>query len=101
MKAELNGLALDMVRTRQEDLLSFEQKWVKLQERISETLPLIPVYTNVYFDFFSRSLHDYQITKSPTWGEAIVSAYMSDMEELSEEEKQEIREELNAAGNQE
>ena len=101
VKEELHRLAQDMVRTEPEDLIGFERKWVKLQEKITETLPLIPVYTNVYFDFFSRSLHDYQITKSPTWGEAIVSAYMSDMEELSEEEKQEIQEELNAAGNQE
>lgn len=94
IRKELFSLAQDMVHTRQEDLLSFEQKWVKLQERITETLSLIPVYSNVYFDFFNRRLHNYQITQSPTWGEAIVSAYMSDKEEINEEELQRIQEQL-------
>ena len=94
IREELYSLAQDMVHTRQEDLLGFEQKWVKLQEKITETLSLLPVYSNVYFDFFDRKLHGYQITQAPTWGDAIVSSYMSDMEEINEEERQRIREQL-------
>ena len=94
IREELYSLAQDMVHTRQEDLLGFEQKWVKLQEQITETLSLLPVYSNVYFDFFDRKLHGYQITQAPTWGDAIVSSYMSDMEEINEEERQRIREQL-------
>ena len=99
MKEELYGMALDMVRTEPEDLLGFEQKWISLQEKITETLPLLPVYTNVYFDFFSRKLHNYRITQAPTWGQAIVSAYMSDMEEIDEAERQRIQEKLDETGN--
>lgn len=95
IKEEVHTLALNMVRTRQEDLLSFERKWVKLQEKITETLPLIPVYSNVYFDFYNRKLHNYVITQAPTWGEAIVSAYMSDTEEINEAERLRIRKQLN------
>lgn len=100
VKEELHNLALDMVRTKQEDLIGFEQKWVKLQEKITETLPLIPVYSNVYFDFFNRRLHNYLITQSPTWGDAIVSAYMSDNEEIDEEERQRIEEQLETINNE-
>lgn len=99
VKEELYGMALDMVRTEPEDLLGFEQKWISLQEKITETLPLLPVYTNVYFDFFSRKLHNYRITQAPTWGQAIVSAYMSDMEEIDEAERQRIQEKLDETGN--
>ena len=92
VKKELFNIARDMVRTEPEDLIGFERKWVRLQERITETLPLLPVYTNVYFDYYSRKLHQYQITQALTWGQAIVSAYMSDMEELNEAEKQQLPE---------
>ena len=70
------------------DLLSFEQKWVALQESITGKLPLIPVYSNVYFDFFTRELHEYSVTEAVTWAEAIVKSYMSDMEELKEGEEE-------------
>lgn len=86
VKEEVYALALDMVRTEPADLIGFMRKWVKLQERITETLPMIPVYTNMYFDFFTRALHDYRIDQAVTWGEAIVKSYMSDIEELAEEE---------------
>ena len=98
VKEELYNMALDMVRTEPEDLAGFERKWVRLQERITETLPLIPVYTNVYFDFFSRRLHNYRITNALTWGQAIVSAYMSDAEEIDEAERQRILEQAEETG---
>ena len=85
VKEELYALARDMVRTEPNDLDSFMEKWVKLQERLTQTLPLIPVYSNTYFDFFTRGLHDYRITEAVTWGEAVVKSYMSDIEILSEE----------------
>lgn len=93
VKEELYRMALDMVRTEPEDLIGFERKWVRLQESITETLPLLPVYTNVYFDFYSRKLHNYRINQALTWGHAIVSAYMSDMEEIDEAEIQQQTEE--------
>lgn len=96
-RAELYQMALDMVRTKPQDVEGFLRKWVKLQERITETLPVIPVYSNVYFDFFSRKLHNYDITSAVTWGEAIVRAYMSDMEEIDEEEAARRRKEIEEA----
>ncbi len=80
VKAELYAMAKDMVRTEPADLLSFMQKWIALQERITETLPLLPVYSNVYFDFFSRELHDYSISQATTWSRAILESYISDAE---------------------
>jgi hypothetical protein len=94
VKAELYELAVDMVRTDPADLLGFMQKWVALQVRITETLPLLPVYSNVYFDFYSRELHDYRITKAITAGEAIVKSYMSDAELLGEDEIEDLQNEM-------
>ena len=49
----------------------------------------------MYFDFFTRALHDYRIDQAVTWGEAIVKSYMSDIEERTEEEKTAEQQELN------
>ena len=46
---------------------------------------MIPVYSNVYFDFYTRVLHDYDINTNPTWARGIVGAYMSDIEDEIEE----------------
>ena len=82
---ELVEMAQEMVRTEPADGAGFLRKWVELQERITETLPLIPVYSNVYFDFFSRELHDYEISRAVTWGEAITASRISDAEDNGEE----------------
>lgn len=81
VKTELYAMALDMVKTEPDDLAGFERKWVALQEKITETLPLVPVYSNAYFDFFSRRLHNYMITDAVTLSEALIVSYMSDIED--------------------
>lgn len=94
VKEELYELAKDMVRTSPNDLEGFMRKWLNVQVRITETLPLIPVYTNTYFDFYKRTLHNYRIERAVTWGEAITKSYMSDIEQMSEEEKEEEQRKL-------
>ena len=85
---ELYEIALDMRRTEPGDTLDYCKKWVAFQERFAEVLPTIPLYSNVYFDFYPRTLHDYEISSNLTWGQAIVKAYLSDVseEDLAEAE---------------
>ena len=74
--AELRDLALEMDRTEPNDTFSYMRKWVGFQERLSETLPILPVYINVYFDFYTRNLHNYWIADHTTWANAIIAARM-------------------------
>ena len=73
--AELYGLSREMIRTDPEDVAGFLTKWVALQERISETLPLIPIYSNMYFDFYTSELRGYSV-QAASWADAILTAYM-------------------------
>ncbi len=86
VKEELYELACRMTRTDPEDTAGFFRKWFRLQQKITETLPLLPVYSNEYYDFFARELHNYRIPEAVTWGEAVVSAWMSDIEENEQAE---------------
>ena len=55
------------------------------QEEFQEEVPMIPLYSNVYFDFYPRVLHDYEVGSNVSWAKAIVSAYLGDAEDLVEE----------------
>lgn len=88
---QLYNLAVDMNRTQPGDLLSYCRKWVAFQERWAQVLPSIPIYSNVYFDFYTPMLQNYLIGSSMTWSQAIVGAYLGELaaqpeeDELSEE----------------
>jgi len=72
---ELYQLAVEMRKTQPGDLYTYVSKWIKFQERYNEVLPAIPVYSNLYFDFYVPELQNYRITSHVTWTQAILSSY--------------------------
>lgn len=92
----LTEAAEDMRKTESGDLLTYCQKWIEYQKRFADVEPMIPVYSNAYYDFYPQVLRKYQITQSITWSEAVIGSYFSDVppaEEVPAEEGQEPAEE--------
>lgn len=89
---KLYQLACDLRQTQPGDVLSYCQKWVALQEHYSELLPTLPVYSNVYFDFYTSRLQNYNVAGDVSWAKAIVGAYLSDVmeEKIAQENELEI-----------
>ena len=83
---QLYDLAVAMRRTEPEKVLEYCQEWIAFEERFAEVLPVIPVYSNVYFDFYPKVLHNYNISSHVSWGQAIVEAYLSDVADEPETE---------------
>ena len=82
--------AHQMCETEPSDALSFVKKWIIFQEKLSDMLPIIPVYSNVYFDYYTSDLTNYDIVKYITWGDAIVpAAYFDVYAAMAEMEAQE------------
>ena len=75
---DLWKMAVDMRRTEPDDLLGYCTKWLAFQKRFAEQLPLLPMYSNVYFDFYPQVLHEYHIAANVSWPEAALGAYLSD-----------------------
>ena len=75
---KLYNLAQSMRSTEPGDLLTYTQRWVAFQEYWTQVLPAIPVYSNVYFDIYSSTLHGYSISQNTTWSRAILGAWLSD-----------------------
>ena len=82
---ELWQRAVNMRKTDPKDIYEYVTKWVSFQERYNEVLPTIPVYSNIYFDFFSDQLQNYYITAHATWPHAILEAYFGEAPEEPEE----------------
>lgn len=76
--ARLYQLAENMNRTQPDDLLGYMVKWLAFQQRFQEVVPMIPVYSNTYFDFYPRALQEYHIASAISWSQAIADASLSD-----------------------
>lgn len=66
------------------DSAEYLSKWVEFENYFTETLPMVPLYSNVYYDFYTDTLHDYYVNDTATWSDAIVQAFMSDPNLLAE-----------------
>ena len=67
-----------MRKTEPGDALGYCTKWVAFQQRWAEVLPAVPVYSGVYFDFFTSKLQNYAIGANISWAQAIVGAYLKE-----------------------
>ena len=96
---ELWEMAVDMRRTEAGDLLSYCRKWLAFQQHIMDTLPMLPIYSNVYFDFYPQVLQEYHIAESISWPQTIVEAFLGDV--VTETEGEEPEAETETAAEQE
>ena len=67
-----------MRETQPGDVLEFVTEWISFMERFNETLPMIPVYSNVYFDIYTPLMQEYYISQNETWGQAIIGAWLGE-----------------------
>ena len=77
--------AVNMRKTDPLDVYDYVAKWISFQERYNEVLPTIPIYSNIYFDFYTTQLQNYWITAHVTWTQAILESYFGESMDLPEE----------------
>ena len=91
---DLYWRAENMRKTEPGDVYDYVSKWISFQERYNEVLPTIPVYSNIYFDFYVPYLQNYYVTAHVTWTQAILEAFWG--QDPVEEEVTEEGDELEA-----
>ena len=74
---KLYELAVQMRKTVPGDLTEYCVRWLNFQNNLMMYAPVIPAYTNDYYDFYVSGLKDYNITSYQTWSKAIVAASLS------------------------
>lgn len=83
----LYEIADKMRHTEPGDYLTYIKHWLAFQERFAELQPAIPIYSNVYFDFYTSLLQNYNISSNVSWGQAIVPAWLGEPAEEPEAEE--------------
>lgn len=73
---KLEGLALSLRNTPPGAQLEFCRKWLDFQTYWNETLPMLPLYSNLYFDFHTSGLQNYRPDAMMNWPTALLYAYM-------------------------
>ena len=86
---ELYQLAVDMRRTEPGATFEYVQKWIRFQERFNKVLPVIPIYSNIYYDFYTQYLQNYRVAAHVTWSQAVLEASFGLEEEETAEEEDE------------
>ena len=75
---KLYRLAVEMRETEPGNATEYVRRWIAFQEQFNETLPMIPLYSNYYYDFYTANLHDYAIEKNISWSTAINAASLAE-----------------------
>lgn len=85
---KLSDLAWEMRKTEPGELLTFLERWIRMQERYNEVLPSMPIYSNIYFDFHTDRLQNYYPNAEYSWPMAILNAFYG--EPAAEEEPEPV-----------
>ena len=75
---ELYEDTVAMRETEPGEVLEYVTEWITFMERFNEVLPMIPIYSNVYFDIYSPLMQEYYISQNESWGQAIIGAWLGD-----------------------
>ncbi len=75
---ELDKLSKEMVKVDPEDRETFKQKFVAFVERWNYLLPDVPLYSNIYHDFYNEKLKDYNINSLVEISKAILYSYVAE-----------------------
>ena len=65
--AELDALAQDLRATPLLNRDLFAQKWLAFQRGFVRALPMLPLYSNTYFDFYTERVVNYEADAYASW----------------------------------
>lgn len=75
---ELEDAAKSMVKLDPQDKDAYKANFVKFVTRWNELLPDIPLYSNIYYDFFNDKLKDYDTNALINISDALLYSYVEE-----------------------
>ncbi|HPF88177.1 MAG TPA: ABC transporter substrate-binding protein [Candidatus Limiplasma sp.] len=71
---ELQELTVQLRETSSTEIETYEERWLAFQQRFIELEPMIPLYSNVYYDIMRPDLNNYYANNHWSWSVAILYA---------------------------
>ncbi|MDL2205668.1 ABC transporter substrate-binding protein [Eubacteriales bacterium OttesenSCG-928-N13] len=73
----LEGLAYQLRSTEPGELLQYCQRWIAFQTYFNDKLPMIPLYSNIYHDFYTPYLQNYN-PQEMSWPVALIASFLGE-----------------------
>jgi ABC-type transport system substrate-binding protein len=70
----LMNLGLELMQTAAGDMRAYAQRWLAFQARWVEMMPMLPLYSSIYYDLHTVDVKDYTVTEQTSWVQAILYA---------------------------
>lgn len=75
---QLDKLSKEMVLVDPTDRESFKAKFVSFVDRWNELLPDLPLYSNIYYDFYNAKLKDYNVNALVELVDSLLYSYVAE-----------------------
>lgn len=72
--AKMVDLCWKLHKTERGNLLEWLERWIAFEERYNEILPSIPLYSDMYYDFYPTELQNYHPEGEANWPRALLEA---------------------------
>lgn len=82
---ELADLALRLRQTEAMDLRTYVLKWFDFQQKWVELMPMVPLYSGIYYGLHSTEIQGYAIDQGSSWADAILYASIGEEAPAKEE----------------
>ncbi|MCQ2438466.1 MAG: ABC transporter substrate-binding protein [Oscillospiraceae bacterium] len=76
--ATLVNLCWTLHKTPRGDLLDWLERWIAFEERYNQLLPSIPLYSDMYYDFYPKALKNYHPEGEANWPRALLEATLTE-----------------------
>ena len=68
------------------DTERYLQRWQQLMTIFNDELPAIPLYSNMYFDFYANRVQNYAANAHWSWSAAILYTWVAEPEETEDQD---------------
>ena len=73
---KLMHLGLDIMLTEAGDVRAYVEKWLAFQEHWVELMPMVPLYSNVFYDLYAQNIQGYNVDEQVSWVQTILYTYI-------------------------
>ncbi|MCL1854173.1 MAG: ABC transporter substrate-binding protein, partial [Clostridia bacterium] len=81
---QLMNLGFELTQTAPGDMRAYVEKWLVFQERWVELMPMVPLYSNRYYDFRADNVQGYYVNEQSSWVQTLPEVYIGEEEETDD-----------------
>ena len=78
---QLMELGRELTLTTPGDMRAYVERWIVFQQRWVELMPMVPLYSNRYYDFRASHVQGYFVNEQSSWVQTLPEVYIGEEEE--------------------